>query len=215
MQFVSQGIGRSEAVAVGVFFVELVQLDFLHQRDADVADAGRVFEEPRYVKAASKAADFVLANLRTKDGRLLRTHTAGEAKLNAYLDDYAYLADGLIALFHATGERRWLRTADALTQKQIELFWDEEQGGFYFTSKDHEALFVRTKKTSDSARPSGNSVAACNLVTLAVRLKKPAYLDRAEKTIQSIAPLMRRAPTASPRMAVALAAWLEATGKEE
>ena len=178
-----------------------------------LADAGRVFKEPRYVKAASRAAEFVLANLRTKDGRLLRTHTAGKAKLNAYLDDYAYLADGLIALFHATGEKRWLQVADELTQKQIELFWDEELGGFYYTSKDHETLFVRTKKPSDTARPSANSVTACNLVTLAVRLKKPAYLDRAEKTIQSIAPLLRDAPRASPRMAVALAAWLEAKGK--
>ena len=102
-----------------------------------------------------------------------------------------------------------------MTQKQIELFWDEEQGGFYYTSKDHETLFVRTKKTSDTARPAANSVTACNLVTLAVRLKKPAYLDRAEKTIQSIAPLLRRVPQASPRMAVALAAWLEAKGQQD
>ena len=180
-----------------------------------LADAGRVFEEPRYIKAASRAAEFVLANLRTKDGRLLRTYTAGEAKLNAYLDDYAYLADGLIALFHATGEERWLQVADELTQKQIELFWDEEHGGFYYTSKDHETLFVRTKKGDDNVRPAGNSVAACNLVTLAVRLKKPAYLDRAEKTMQSIAPRLSRVPTASPRMMVALAAWLEAKGKGE
>ena len=177
-----------------------------------LADAGRVLKSESTVKTAARAADFVLAKLRTKEGRLLRTYTAGEAKLNGYLDDYAYLVDGLIALHEATGERRWLDTADALTKKQIELFWDEKKGGFYYTSSDHETLFVRTKKAADNVRPAGNSVAAGNLVYLAKALDRPDYLDRAEKTIQSVAPLLERSPTSLPHMARSLRAWLKAKG---
>src|SRR5206468_7741588 len=118
--------------------------------------------EQRYIAAAERAADFVLANLRTKDGRLLRTYAAGEAKLNAYLNDYAFLADGLIRLHRATGKPRWLDEAAAFTAKQIELFSDERGGGFFFTSNDHEALLARGKDITDNALPSGNSVAAHN-----------------------------------------------------
>ncbi len=105
-----------------------------------LADAGRGLGKPQYVQAAAQAADFVLAKLRRPDGRLFRTYTAGEPKLNAYLDDYAFLADGLIALHRATDETKWLEAADELTQLQIKYFWDEQDGGFFFTSGDHETL---------------------------------------------------------------------------
>ncbi|MHC4401441.1 MAG: thioredoxin domain-containing protein [Planctomycetota bacterium] len=174
------------------------------------ADAGRLVEEPRYVEAAEGAATFVLHNLRTRDGRLLRTFSGGQAKLNAYLDDYAFLIDGLIALHEATGRKTWLHEADALMQLQIDLFWDDDGGGFFFTSDDHETLIARSKDPADSALPSGNAVAAGNLVYLAGALDKPEYLDRAEKTFQAFGSLMERAPTAVPRMAVSLAAFLDA-----
>ncbi|MBI1903914.1 MAG: DUF255 domain-containing protein [Planctomycetia bacterium] len=173
------------------------------------ADCGRIFQEPRHIETATRAADFVLAKLRTPDGRLLRTYTSGQAKLNAYLDDYAFLADGLIALHQATGDERWLNAANELTQKQIELFWDDEGGGFFFTSSDHEALIARSKGPVDGALPAGNSVAVGNLVYLGPALAKPDYLDRADKTVQSLSAIIHRAPTALPMMLTLFAPILE------
>jgi len=174
-----------------------------------LADCGRLLKEPRYVAAATKAADFLLANVRTKEGRLLRTYSQGEAKLNAYLPDYAMVVDGLIGLHAATGEAKWLEAADDLTKRQIELFWDERNGGFYFTSGDHESLLARSKILIDGVEPSGNSVSASNLVYLGRQLKRPEYLDRAEQTIRAGGALLESSPGASPRLAVALAALLD------
>lgn len=179
-----------------------------------LADAGRVLKNERYVKVAGKAADFVLAKLRTPDGRLLRTYGQGQARLNAYLPDYAFLVDGLLALHKASGEKKWLTAADELTSVQVKLFWDETHGGFFFTSGDHESLLARGKDPVDGAQPSGNSVSADNLVRLAVLLDKPEYLDKARRTIQSVSGLLETSPTAAPRMAVALGALLEAEKKK-
>ena len=174
-----------------------------------LADAGRVFERESYVQAASEAAQFIWNNMRTPDGRLYRTHTAGEAKLNAYLDDYAFLCDGLIGLHKATQDIAWLRRAEALTRVQIELFADEAGGGFFFTSSDHEALIARGKQPSDGAQPAGNSVSAQNLIYLAKQLDKPEYLERARSTVAAAVPLMQRSPRIAPRMAIALSELLE------
>ncbi len=173
------------------------------------ADAARLLDDPRYVKPAEAAAGFLLEKLRTPEGRLLRTFGAGRAQLNAYLDDYAFLVDGLIALHRATGDGKWLEAADRLTAIQLDLFWDDERGGFFFTSDDHETLIARSKDPTDSAIPSGNAVAAGNLVYLAGALDKPEYLDRAEKTLLAFGPLLESFPTAMPRMAVSLAALLD------
>jgi len=96
-----------------------------------LADAGRILKEPRYTSAAAEAAQFVLTELRTQEGRLLRTYAAKEAKLNAYLNDYVFLVDGLLALHEATGDKRWLETADELTELQLDLFADDKLGGFF------------------------------------------------------------------------------------
>jgi uncharacterized protein YyaL (SSP411 family) len=176
------------------------------------ADAGRGLKNEEYVKAAERAADFVLQRLRTDDGRLLRTFGKGQAKLNAYLNDYAFLADGLIALFQATGEAKWLTAADELTAKQLELFWDETSGGFFFISDDHETLLARAKNPYDGAQPSGNSVAAQNLVFLGSELNKPEYLKKAERTIGSLGALLDRAPAIATRMMVAASMLLEVKG---
>jgi uncharacterized protein YyaL (SSP411 family) len=170
-----------------------------------LADAGRCLKNAEYTAAAGRAADFVLGNLR-RDGRLLRTHTAGTAKLNAYLEDYVLLVDGLLALHQATNNRRWLDAAEELTRKQIELFWDDRTGGFYFTSNDHEQLIARRKDAFDGPIPAGNSVAAENLLTLSGALGKPDYRSRAEKTLQSLAPRLSQSPGNVPRAAHAL--WL-------
>ena len=174
-----------------------------------LADAGRILKERRYVAAAEKAATFVLASLRTKDGRLLRTYSGGQAKLNAYLNDYAYLADGLIRLYRATGDKKWLTAADEITARQVEFFADEAGGGFYFTSKDHETLFARAKDPVDGATPAGSSVAALNLLTLARELGKPEYVKHAKGTIESVAAILEASPTAVPLMATNVPRLLE------
>ena len=168
-----------------------------------LADAGRLFEEPKYVDAAGRAADFALRKLRSSEGRLLHAYSGGKAKLNAYLDDYAFLVDGLIALHQATGEARWLQAAEELTATQIKQFWDAEEGGFFFTSNDHEELLARSKDPADSVTPSGNAVTAGNLVYLSQALSKPEYLERAHKTVSAFAGFLAQAPASMPRMATA------------
>ena len=174
------------------------------------ADAGRVLDDRGYIGAAETAADSLLENLRNPQGRLLRTFADGRARLNAYVDDYAFLVDGLIALHQATGERRWLEEADRLTATQIDLFWDDQRGGFFFTSSDHETLLARSKDPTDSALPSGNAVSAANLVYLAKELDKPEYLDRAEETLRAFTPMLQQLPGGMPRMAASLAGFLDA-----
>jgi len=174
-----------------------------------LADGARALDDPRYLQAAAKAADFALENLRDDRGHLLRTF-AGEDGLGAYLDDYALLVDGLIALHQADGDQKWLEEAERLTDLQIELFWDDPQGGFFFTAVDHEKLIARSKDPADSVIPSGNAVSVANLVYLADALDKPEYLDRAEKTVATFATQMRHMPASMPRMAVSLAALLKA-----
>ena len=99
--------------------------------------------------------------------------------------------------------------ADRLTAKQLELFWDEKGGGFFFTSDDHETLLARAKSPYDGAQPSGNSVAAQNLVFLGAELDKPEYLEKAERTIGSLGALLDRAPAIAPRMLVAASMLLD------
>lgn len=174
-----------------------------------LADAGRILNEPQYVNAAARAAQFALANLRTPEGRLLRTWREGTAKLNAYLDDYAFLVDGLIALHQATGDQQWLTLAEELTQKQIALFDDNRFGGFYFTSSDHEALLARSKDPVDSALPSGNALAVANLVYLADALNDDEYRARATRGITAFQSLMESSPKLFPHMAITVAKLAE------
>jgi len=102
-----------------------------------------------------------------------------------------------------------LQEADRLTASQIDLFWDDRRGGFFFTARDHETLLARSKASTDSALPSGNAVSVGNLVYLAGELNKPEYLDRAEQTLRAFAPMLEQTPGAMPRMAVSLAAFLD------
>ena len=178
-----------------------------------LADAGRILKEPRYVAAAEKAADFVLQNLHVADGKLLRTYAGGQAKLNAYLNDYAFLANGLIRLRQATGKGRWLDAATAITAKQVELFRDDRVGGFFFTSSDHEALLARGKDLTDGAIPSGNSVAAHNLIFLATAVHQPDYLPLAAKTIAASVVATQSNPAAAPLMLSAIPVLAEVKQK--
>ena len=126
-----------------------------------------------------------------------------------------FRSDGLLRLYQATGDKKWLTAADEITAKQLELFRDEKTGGFFFTSKDHEALFARGKNPVDGAIPSGNSVAACNRLILAKTLKKPDLVPLAQKTIGSSAGLLEQSPTSAPRMAIAIPLLLEQVPMEK
>jgi len=128
--------------------------------------AGAVFEEPRYVAAAEKAARFVLDKLRRKDGRLLRRYRDGEAAIPAFLDDYAFLAEGLFDLYQATFRPEYLDECLRIAEAMISLFGDPE-GGFYLAAKDHEELILRTRDVYDGAMPSGASAAVQAILKLA------------------------------------------------
>ena len=175
-----------------------------------MARAGGAFFENRYVGAAIRAADFVLGALRDGDGRLLHTWRNGQAKLPAYLDDYAALANGLVSLYEATFDESRLEQAAALLDVVLERFADPA-GGFFYTADDHERLIVRNKDLTDNATPGGNSLAATALVRLGKLTGEARYLDAAHKTLTAAAPLMMNAPTAMGQMLAALDLWIGPT----
>ena len=174
-----------------------------------LADAGRILKRKDYTAAAVNATSFLMKHVRSDDGRLLRSHAGGEAKLNAYLDDYAFLAGGLIALHRSLGDARLLDLAAQITDKQLDLFWDDQAGGFFFTSQDHPELIVSVKDPVDSEVPSGASMTANNLLYLSQHGVDQGYRARSQATLQSMTPLMRRAPTAAPRAATVMADILD------
>jgi uncharacterized protein YyaL (SSP411 family) len=184
------------------------------QMIAGLARAGRALGDKGAVAAAAKAADFLLKTMRTKEGRLLRSYGAAPggkpaARLNGYLDDYAYLVHGLLALHEATGEKRWLAAARELTETMVKFHQDEERGGFFYTSSDHEKLFARAKDQYDGAQPSGNSQAAANLVRLWAATGEKRYAALAEKTLRAFAGGLKSNPSSLTGMAEALGMWLE------
>jgi uncharacterized protein YyaL (SSP411 family) len=161
---------------------------------ASFAEAGVILNRPDYTDVARRNAEFLILNLR-KDGALLRTWKDGVAKFNAYLEDYAFLIDGLVTLFETTGEFRWLTKALALTVVMIKEFWDEDAGGFFFTGTSHENLIVRSKDFFDNATPSGNSVAALALLKLAVFSGEEKYRNIATATLRAIVDQARKYPS--------------------
>ncbi|MBY0230210.1 MAG: thioredoxin domain-containing protein, partial [Gemmataceae bacterium] len=180
------------------------------QMIAGLARAGSVLEDKAMVARAEKAARFVLANLKTKEGRLLRSWAAvpGEkpkARLNGCLDDYAYLVHGLLALHEATGAKEWLDEAAALTGTMARFHGDEKGGGFWYTSSDHEKLFARGKDGYDGAQPSAGSAAAGNLVRLWIATKDEKHAKLAEKAFRSMGATLKSHPSSLCWAADALA----------
>src|SRR5919204_4774316 len=133
-----------------------------------LAEAGSVLNQPDFLSAAIRNAEFLLATMRRADGALYRTWKPGHAaRLNGYLEDHANVADGLVAVYEATFDPRWLAAATALADIILERFTDPDSGGFFDTSNDHETLIARPKDIFDNATPSGNAVAADVLLRLA------------------------------------------------
>ncbi|MBI2804789.1 MAG: thioredoxin domain-containing protein [Planctomycetes bacterium] len=172
---------------------------------ASFAKAAQVLEKPEYAQAAARASDFILTTMRKADGRLWRT-TLGDApaKLDAYLEDYAYFLDALVTLYEATFEQRWIESARSLAGVMIEQFWDDAEGGFFYTGKDHETLIARGKDPHDNATPSGNSMAVTALLRLAKLTGDKDLFDKAERTLQLFRGLMERSPMAAGQMLCAL-----------
>jgi uncharacterized protein YyaL (SSP411 family) len=169
------------------------------------AQAAQVLDQSAHAEVAAKAADFVLKRMRTSDGRLLRTATvAAEAKLNGYLEDYSFLINSLVSLYEATFAPRWIESALDLARVMIEQFWDPNEGGFFFTGKDHEALIVRTKEPQDNAVPSGNSMAVTSLLRLAKLTGRTDLLDKATATLRLFRGLLASHPTAAGQLLIAL-----------
>jgi uncharacterized protein YyaL (SSP411 family) len=172
---------------------------------AALAQAGAVLEESQFVQAAVRAADFILKNLQTTNGQLLRTCGIGQpAKINAYLEDYAYLADALITLYEATFEPRWLLEAIRLAEITIGQFYDNMAAGFYFTSADHKDVLFRTKDVHDSSIPAANSVAVMALLRLAALTGRTDFHEKAIATLTAGQGLMAENPLAAAQMLLAL-----------
>ncbi|MEW5702032.1 MAG: thioredoxin domain-containing protein [Candidatus Zixiibacteriota bacterium] len=146
---------------------------------AAYSKAAQVLDDSSYVKAASTAASFILDSLRTRDGRLVHRYRSGEASIDANLDDYAFLIWGLLELYEAGFDVRFLKAAVELTGQMFRDFWDDKGGGFYFTSHSSEKLLTRVKESYDGALPSGNSVAMLNLVRIARATGKTEFEDLA------------------------------------
>jgi uncharacterized protein YyaL (SSP411 family) len=162
---------------------------------AAFADAARAFDRADYLAIAEANADFVLTHMRTPDGRLLRAWRAGRASLNAYLEDYAGVADGLLVLYEATFAPRWFVGARRLADTIIARYRDPA-GGFFDTSDDHEALVVRPKDLQDNATPSGSAMAAFVLLRLSALTGEGRYRDLAEQALRQVQPMAGAYPTA-------------------
>jgi hypothetical protein len=179
---------------------------------ASFAEAAAILERADYLSVARRNAQFVLDNLR-RDDLLLRTYKDGQAKLNGYLEDYSFYADGLVALYQSTGELKWLEEARSLTERMVDEFWDDSEGGFFYTGKSHEELIVRSKDYFDNATPSGNSVAAEVLLHLGVLTGNEDYGRKAVTLFRLLRDTMLRHPSAFGRLLGALDFYLS-TPKE-
>jgi uncharacterized protein len=169
-----------------------------------LADAGAVLERDDYLEAARKAASFVLEEMRDDSGRLLRTWKDGQGRLNAYLEDHAFMVEALLTLYEATFEPRWFSAARELADTMIERFADDERGGFFDTASDHEQLLTRRKSLEDNPIPAGNSSAAFGLLRLAALTGEHEYERRAVGVFRLLHEVAPRHPQAFAHLLQAL-----------
>jgi len=172
------------------------------------ARSGFALEEPAYIETARRAARFLLERMR-EEGRLLRTFKGGRAAGPAFLEDYAFLIAGLLDLYEADANPRWLREALSLQEILDRHYADHPGGGYFGNADDHERLLAREKPGQDGATPSGNSIAAQNLLRLAALTGDDRYRERAAMLFSAFHELLTRAPTALPEMLLALDFELE------
>ena len=168
---------------------------------AALARAGRAFGEPLLVQAAVDAARFVTRRMRSQDGGLLHRHRGGESAIDAFADDYAFLAWGLFELYEATYEPAWLQECISLTDYFLVHFWDSESGAFFSTAGGHDS--VRRKSFTDGVIPSANSVGALLLLVLNRMTGRLEYEEKAEL-------ILRQYPTAAVAEAISFSFFLAA-----
>ncbi len=168
-----------------------------------VADAGRVLDRPDLVMAAEANARFLLSSMR-QDGRMRRSYKDGRAPLPGYLEDQAAVADGVLSLYEATFDPRWLGEIRSLVREMLAAFWDEPQGAFFDTAADQERLVTRPQDVTDNAIPSGTSLAVDVLLHAGMLLGEPTWVDIARATLERLAPTAAKAPLAFGRLLTAL-----------
>jgi len=171
------------------------------------AEAAAILGRDDYRELAVRNADFLITQL-VREGLLQHVYKDGRAKHNAFHDDYACVASGLLALYESTGEVRWLRETLAMTERMIDEFWDEQDGGFFFTGRSGEQLIVRNKDFFDNATPSGNSVAAELLLRLSVLTGNESYHRQAVTILRLLRDSVARHPSAFGRLLAALDFYL-------
>ncbi len=176
---------------------------------AGLADAGRILQREDYVQSASRAANFVHKELKTKEGRLLRSHALNESKLQGYLDDYAFLVHGLLRLHQVTKDERWLEQATELIQTQFRFFKNEATGGFFYTATDHPELIVRFQDPVDGVIPSGNSVTASNLLYMIYEADRTEFKEPLRRLLLSSLPLIGKNPRAATMMSSQIGNWID------
>ena len=167
------------------------------------AKAGFALDEKRYLQAAERAVSFVLTKL-SKDGRLLRAYRNGAAPHQAVVEDYAFFIAGLVDLYEATGTDRWLKEALRLQGVLDAHYLDETKGGYYSTADDGPKLLVRDKPVYDGAQPSGNSVAAINLLRLHTLTTDARFAERAERILYAFGQTLIDGAEETPKLATAL-----------
>jgi uncharacterized protein YyaL (SSP411 family) len=169
----------------------------------------QVLEEPRYLEAARKSARFVLRTLRSPGGGLLRTWRRGSAHLDACLDDYVFMAAACLDLYESDFDPEWVKECRTLMDRTLESFWDQEDGGFFFTPAGQKDLALRSKAGYDGAIPAGNSVAALVLFRLARLTGEESYADRAIAILRAYREPMEQMPAAFSALLWALDLYLD------
>jgi len=163
---------------------------------AALAKASSVFNEPRYLQAAVKAAGFMLEKMKDENGTLYHRYAKGERAIEGFLDDYAFLMWGLVEIYETNFEETYLQAAIEVTNTMISRFWDKKDGGFYFTAKGAENAMPRRKQVYDGALPSANSVALLNMLRLALLTGDTKYGELANQIIKVFSEDVKRAPAA-------------------
>jgi len=161
-----------------------------------LAKGYQVVRDEIYIEAARKAAEFILSVLRQESGKLFRRYREGEVANPGYMDDYAFMVWALIELYESTFDVRYLEEAVQLNRQAIDLFWDKEDGGFFYTAQDSESLIVRDKEIYDGAVPSSNSVSALNLLRLGRLTGDVVWENRADRLFKRFSSLMSDYPSA-------------------
>jgi len=170
-------------------------------------DGFKVTHNEEYLNVARKAAHFILKKMR-KDGQLMRVFNKGKCQVKGYSEDYAFFIQGLIDLYEATFEIEWLKEADALNRRMIHQFWDERNGGFFFTGKENEFLIAQSKNPYDNVIPSSNSVGLFNLIRLGYLTGKESFKQKAEEIIHLFYQLLSEHPSGFTHMLSGLSFFL-------